>query len=90
MPAQCIEEAISHNAPLLEETMTPQERLQFLSAAVLQFLNAEGYTVIDADAVWAFHDALQDWLNQDADAHRLSTFSPHDAWLNVWRRLPPR
>ena len=30
LPAQCIEEAIWNNLPLLEDTMTKQERLQLL------------------------------------------------------------
>jgi hypothetical protein len=90
LPAQCIEEALWNNIPLLEETMSKQERLQLLSSAVLQFLESEGYTIIDVDAVWTFHDELQHWLNQDDDGHRLGTFSPHEAWLDVWRRLPPR
>ena len=90
LPAQCIEEAIWNNVPLLESTMTKQERLQLLSSAVLQFHEAEGYTIVNAGAVWFFHDELEHWLNQDEDGHRLATFSPHDAWLDVWRLLPAR
>ena len=90
LPAQCIEETISNNAPLLKDTMTQQQGLQFISEMVLQYLDAEGYTIIDADAVWTFHDELERWLNQDDDSHRLATFSPHNAWLDVWRLLPPR
>ena len=77
LPAQCIEEAIWNNLPLLEDTMTKQERLQLLSSAVLQFLDAEGYTLMDVDAAWTFHDELQRWLNQDDDGHRAGDlFSP--------------
>jgi hypothetical protein len=90
LPAQCIEEALWNNIPLLDDTMSKQARLQCLSSAVLQYLDAEGYTIVDNDAAWTFHDALQRWLNQDSDGHRLSIFSPHEAWMEVWRRLPPR
>jgi hypothetical protein len=89
-PAQCIEEAIWNNLSELKDTMSKQERLSLLSDAVLQFLDAAGYTLVGGDAVWRFHDGLQDWLNQDRDEHRLSTFTPYDDWLNVWRSMPPR
>jgi hypothetical protein len=61
LPAQCIEEALWNNIPLLDDTMSKQARLQCLSSAVLQYLDADGYTIVDNDAAWTFHDALQRW-----------------------------
>jgi hypothetical protein len=89
-PQECIQEAIWNTIPDLSATMTKEERLHMLSDAVLQFLDAEGFTIIDRDAAWNFHDSLERWLNQDDDEYRLSVFTPHQDWLEVWRRLPPR
>jgi hypothetical protein len=89
-PSECIQEALWNSIPLLDDTMTKEQRLHLLSDAVLQFLDAEGYTLMDRDAAWGFHESLRSWLNQDYDEHRLATFSPYDDWLEVYRRLPPR
>lgn len=89
-PHECIKEAIANETLGLDETKSREQQLFQLADAVLQYLDAEGYTVVHADSVWGFHDSLEAWLNQDSDAHRLSTFTPHQDWLAVWRRLPPR
>lgn len=88
-PHECIKEAlIANSAP--EEGVTNDRQLFNLCEAVLKFLDAKGYTIIDRDAVWDFHDSLDAWLNQDSDEHRISTFSPYQEWLDVFRLLPPR
>lgn len=89
-PHECIQEAIINNLPEVNDSMTEAQKLHLLSDSILQYLDAEGFTLINLEAVWTFNDSLQDWLNQDPDSHRLSTFSPYDSWLNVWRLLPPR
>jgi len=89
-PHQCIQEAILNNLPEVDESMTSGQKLHLLSDSILQYLDAEGYTLVDRDAVWDFHDDLEEWLNQDADAHRISIFAPYQSWLALWRRLPPR
>ncbi len=47
-----------------------------LSEAVLQYLDSEGYTIIDRDVVWHFHHSFNSWLNHDDDEHRLSNLYP--------------
>ena len=89
-PAECIKEAIFNATKELDENAPKDKQLFDIADAVLQYLDAEGFTIIDGDAVWNFHDRLDEWLNQDVDAHRLSTFTPYDDWLDVWRKLPPR
>lgn len=89
-PHECIQDALWNTIPELDDSMSKDQRLRTLANAVLQYLDAEGFTLIDSDAVWTFHDSLNHWLNQDSDEHRLSTFSPYDDWLTLWRRLPPR
>jgi hypothetical protein len=88
-PQECIKEAIFHAAPKLDETKPKEQQLYELADAILQFLDAEGYTIMDAEAAWTFHYRLEQWLNQDVDEHRLSTFTPYHDWKEVWRRLPP-
>ena len=89
-PHQCIQEAILNNLPEIDDTMSNEQKLHLLSDSILQFLDAEGYTLVDRDAVWDFNDSLEKWLNQDSDAHRISIFTPYQDWLAVWRRLPPK
>ena len=89
-PHEFIIEAIMNNAGEMDESKPKDRQLHELADAILQFLDAEGYTLIDSDAVWNFHDSLEAWLNQDVDEHRLSMFSPYDDWLKVFRSLPPR
>ena len=89
-PHECIKEAIANKAAELDDSAPKDKQLFELADAVLQYLDAEGYTVIDVDAAWKFHDRLQQWLNQDYDGHRINTFGPYDDWLEVWKRLPPR
>jgi DNA replication protein DnaC len=66
-----------NNAGEMDESKPKDRQLHELADAILQFLDAEGYTLIDSDAVWNFHDSLEAWLNQDVDEHRLSMFSPY-------------
>jgi hypothetical protein len=89
-PHECIKEAIMHAAGQLDDSGSKEKQLFELADTVIQFLDAEGYTIVERDAVWRFHDSLETWLNQDADGHRLGTFMPYQDWLAVWRKLPPR
>lgn len=89
-PHECIQEAILNNLPDVDDSMTKEQKLHLLSDAIVQFLDAEGYTLVDREAVWDFHDTLEAWLNQDTDGRRLGTFSPYHEWLAVYRHLPPR
>jgi hypothetical protein len=79
-----------NNAAGLDDSKPKERQLHELADAVLQYLDAEGYTIIDNEAAWNFHDSLERWLNQDVDQHRLNTFSPYSEWLSVLRQLPPR
>jgi len=87
---ECIREAIINTTASFDENAPKEKQLFELADAVLQYLDAEGYTVVNGEAVWDFHDSLETWLNQDADVHRLGTFTPYQEWLAVWRSLPPR
>lgn len=88
-PLECIQAAILDATTKLDPAQPRETQLFALAQAIIDRLGANGFTISDAKAIWNFHHHLDEWLNQDVDGHRLSTFEPYSSWLEVWRKLPP-
>ena len=76
------------NKPDLIKPQINQREVIALANVIIDFFADKNVVLLDVEDLWAFDETLHEWLNQDSDEHRLSTFEPLSNWQGIISQLP--